>query len=157
MQQSIFSSEEPLARASASPDSEKDWKTRAETWPSSILEWLRDIAPAGSFGRTSPESCHRTEDGILVPLSGAWSNSGMGSPTECLTLSSSEFPSGAVASSLSDILETGDVPQRFCLSPQACAGILRRAERRGKTLPQALRAALEAVAASERTPNSTEP
>jgi site-specific DNA-cytosine methylase len=32
---------------------------------------------------------------------------------ECLTLSTSEWPSDAVACSLSDILETGDVPQRY--------------------------------------------
>lgn len=34
----------------------------------------------------------------------------------------------------------------FLLSAKACAGILRRAEKRGKTLPPALKAALEAVA-----------
>jgi hypothetical protein len=32
------------------------------------------------------------------------------------------------------------------LSAKACAGILRRAERRGKSLPPMLKAALEAVA-----------
>jgi hypothetical protein len=48
--------------------------------------------------------------------------------------------------SLSDILETGAVPQRFFLSARACAGILRRAERRGKELPPQLQAALTAVA-----------
>jgi hypothetical protein len=37
----------------------------------------------------------------------------MGSPTEFLTLSFLEFHSGAVASSLSDVLEAGDLPQRF--------------------------------------------
>ena len=48
---------------------------------------------------------------------------------------------------LSEVLETGQIPQRFFLSARACAGILRRAERRGKALPEALRAALEVVAA----------
>jgi hypothetical protein len=43
-------------------------------------------------------------------------------------------------------LETRDVPQRFFLSAKACAGILRRAERRGKALPPMLKEALEAVA-----------
>jgi hypothetical protein len=56
---------------------------------------------------------------------------------------------------LSDILEaTGSVPQRFFLSPKACAGILRRAAKRGKKLPEALEAALQAAAsrmASEAT------
>lgn len=48
--------------------------------------------------------------------------------------------------SLSDISETGDVPQRYFLSPKACAGILRRAASRGKELPQHLARALQAAA-----------
>jgi hypothetical protein len=43
-------------------------------------------------------------------------------------------------------LETSAVPQRFYLSATACRGILRRAEKRGKVLPEPLRRALEAVA-----------
>ncbi len=69
----------------------------------------------------------------------------MGSPTEFWTLSSSEFHSDADACSLSDVLETGEVPQRYFLSATACRGILRRAEKRGKTLPVSLQAALAAV------------
>jgi len=80
----------------------------------------------------------------------------MGSPTEFLTLSISEFPSGAVACSLSDILETGNVPQRFFLSATACKGILRRAEKRGKELPPALHRALQQVAAASIAPESPE-
>jgi len=47
------------------------------------------------------------------------------------------------------------VPPRFYLSAKACAGILRRAEKRGKDLPPALLRALEAVAGSGQTPSST--
>ena len=43
---------------------------------------------------------------------------------------------------LSSIL-MDNVPERFSLSPKACQGILRRAEKRGKELPQELKAALE--------------
>ena len=50
---------------------------------------------------------------ILTVSSPGFQNSGMVSPTESLTLNISEYPSDAVASSLSDILETGDLPQRF--------------------------------------------
>jgi len=50
--------------------------------------------------------------------------------------------------SLSDVLETRDVPQKYYLSARACAGILRRAEKRGKALPEMLRVALGAVAAA---------
>jgi hypothetical protein len=66
----------------------------------------------------------------------------MGSPIECWTLNTSEWPSDAAVCSLSDTLETGDVPQRFFLSAKACQGILRRAEKRGKELPPSLRQAL---------------
>jgi hypothetical protein len=46
-------------------------------------------------------------------------------------------------SSLSLILQPPqDVPKRYYLSPKAAEGILRRAERRGKTLPDMLRRAL---------------
>jgi hypothetical protein len=69
----------------------------------------------------------------------------MGSPTEFLTLNTLEWPSDAAVCSLSDVLETGEVPQRFFLSATACRGILRRAEKRGKSLPSSLAAALEAV------------
>jgi hypothetical protein len=61
-------------------------------------------------------------------------------------LNTSDWPNGAAVCSLSQILETGPIPQRFYLSPRACAGIIRRAEKRGKELPEQLRMALEAVA-----------
>ncbi len=51
----------------------------------------------------------------------------------------------AGGSSLSDILEKGPIPPRFFLSAKAAAGILRRAEKRGKKLPEALEQALRAV------------
>jgi hypothetical protein len=70
----------------------------------------------------------------------------MGSPTEFWTLNTLEFHSAAVASSLSDVLETGKVPQRYFLSATACRGILRRADKRGKALPPTLHQALQAVA-----------
>ncbi len=90
--------------------------------PSSLLDLLIGSGPYGWCGRTSPEFCRLTTDGRLEPSSGSWSNSGMGSPTEFLTLSISEYPKDGAASSLSDILETGDVPRRFFLSATACQG-----------------------------------
>lgn len=58
----------------------------------------------------------------------------------------SAWPNDASVSSLSQVLETGSIPQRFFLSTTACAGILRRAEKRGKELPTPLRIALTEVA-----------
>tara|TARA_R110002110_G_scaffold36469_1_gene121629 strand:+ start:5183 stop:5425 length:243 start_codon:yes stop_codon:yes gene_type:complete len=71
----------------------------------------------------------------------------MGSDTECWTLNTSDWPSDGAACSLSRILEDGNVPPRYYLSAKACRGILRRAANRGKTLPDRLRAALEAKSA----------
>lgn len=70
----------------------------------------------------------------------------MASPTECWTLSTSEFPSDAVASSLSDVLETRPDLHKYCLSPRAAVGILRRAARRERVLPDALASALRSLA-----------
>ncbi len=61
------------------------------------------------------------------------------------TLNTSESPSVGVASSLSDALEALVHP-RFSLSAKACAGILKRAVRRGRDLPGPLRLALEGQA-----------
>lgn len=54
-------------------------------------------------------------------------------------------PSVARGSTLSQILEV-NAPQKYYLSPKACRGTLRRAEKRGKELPPLLKAALEAQA-----------
>ena len=146
MSQLTFFAEEPPASHSVSQDSEKDWMTLVATSCLPLVPLLQSIGPSGWFGRTSPACCQATEDGTLVPSSGSWASSGMGSPTEFLTLNTSEFHSGAVVCSLSDVLETGEVPQRFFLSATACRGILRRAGVRGKSLPQQLERAVQTVA-----------
>ncbi len=145
-EQSTFWPEEHLASLSPSPESERDWMMRVATSPSSLLDLLIDSGPYGWCGRTSPVSCRLTTDGRLEPSSECWSNAGMASHGESLTLNFSEYPSDGVASSLSDVLEIGEVPQRYYLTPRACRGILRRAAKRGKELPWALQSALLAVA-----------
>lgn len=60
---------------------------------------------------------------------------------ECMTRNTGESPNAAVGSRLSQILEA--TPQeKYSLSAKACQGILRRAERRGKDLPETLKAVL---------------
>ena len=58
----------------------------------------------------------------------------------------SEWPNAADVCSLSQVLLSDSILQRFFLSSTACAGILRRAEKRGKQLPEALEQVLKAVA-----------
>jgi hypothetical protein len=129
MTQLTFFAEEPPANPSASPDSEKDWMTRVATSCLPSVPLLQSIGPAGWLGRTSPAFCPATEDGTLVPSSGSWASSGMGSPTAFLTLNTLESPSNAEGSSLSAVLEVGEVPRRFYLSVRACVGYLRRLDR----------------------------
>jgi len=83
------------------------------------------------------------------------------SPGAFSTLNSSACPNDAVASSLSDVLETGPIQPKYYLSQKACTGILRRAEKRGKKLPpmlsRALRQRSEAAAApadGQQTPSA---
>ena len=56
-------------------------------------------------------------------------------------LSFGESPREENVSRLSQILEDS-APPKYCLSEKACAGILRRAEKRGKELPKELKEAL---------------
>jgi hypothetical protein len=58
----------------------------------------------------------------------------------------SAWPNDAAVCSLSQVLEQGSIPSKYFLSAKACAGILRRAEARGKTLPDELHSALRSSA-----------
>ena len=58
----------------------------------------------------------------------------------------SEWPNDAAVCLLSQVLETVSIPPKFFLSSRACEGILRRAEKRGKTLPAVLEQALRQAA-----------
>lgn len=64
---------------------------------------------------------------------------------ELLMPNTGECPREENVSTLSQILEETPHP-KYCLSEKACLGILRRAEKRGKELPEILRKALVAQA-----------
>ncbi len=111
-----------------------------------FLGIVGEARPRWSLSKMCPAFWEPTKEERLEPSSGRWRNSGMGSPGAYWTLNTLECRSGAAGSTLSDILETGDLPPRYFLSVTACRGILRRAEKRGKKLPAPLQAALEAAA-----------
>lgn len=140
-------------------------RARTSRWQESVLDWLERgadcgsrssasllaSAPVGWSSRTFRGFYPLREGKISPPSSGAWPNSGTWGRGGCLTLDTSAWPSEGVECSLSAVLETQPVPQRYFLSPRAASGILRRVEKRGKTLPAPLAAALESVA-GPRTP-----
>ena len=61
----------------------------------------------------------------------------------------SAWPNDAAVCSLAQVLEQGSIPSKYFLSAKACAGIIRRAEARGKTLPDTLLSALRSSAAAD--------
>ena len=78
------------------------------------------------YGRTSPRSCPRTEGKTLVPSSGKWGSSGTGTVGTCWTREISVSPRAGVASSLSDIMETGEGRLRHSLSEAALNQVRKR-------------------------------
>jgi hypothetical protein len=137
--------------------SQGDSLAKTYPWLANVLVWLEREAvcstkspglltrlkPSGSSSKMYLAYSQVSEERTWEQLSERWSNSGMAWPGECLMHSTLEFPKdGGVYSSLRSVLETQPVALKFYLSARACEGILRRAERRGKKLPEALERAL---------------
>lgn len=134
-----------------SRESEVDSSTKP---PESLT--LFSATEAGFSLRMFPDSFpHKTEE-ISESFSRRWPNSGfMTSPGECWTVDTSECRSdGGVSSSLPDVLEA-DVAPRFYLSQRAAAGILRRAEKRGRELPPHLDNALRTLSTGNKEGRTT--
>lgn len=128
------------------------------------------------FGKTSPESSvpQTTLSAAFSPgwwarIPHSFQHEGSGGLTRVWLLdpkdgrrgaswmpNTSAWPNGASVCLLSDVLETGPIPQKYFLSEKACRGILRRAEKRGKELPELLARALRVVAGLELTSTLTE-
>ena len=120
-------------------------KTSQESCPTSqtpsgacLPDWLDAMTrccPVEADGQTRV-LCLDTKDKLLgassTPSISGWHKEG------------AEY--GFARVTLSEVLEDGPVPARYFLSAAACAGILRRAERRGKKLPAHLEAALTGMA-----------
>jgi len=102
-----------------------------------------------SLKRSAP-SAKRTlmfldlREGLGGNLLGAYWEMDTVLPGESTMLSTGESPNVVKESTLSQILQQ-DAPERYSLSPKACAGIIRRAEKRGKELPSMLKDALMEV------------
>ena len=129
---------------------------------SKMYETKTNYPPPSSFGKTSPESSAlRTTPSAVswenyVALSFPLKYQAAGGQVQVSlpvqkgvshgahsTLNFSECPNVVKESSLSQVLVKGSIPQKYFLSARACAGILARAQKRGKQLPPSLKAALE--------------
>ena len=142
---------EVLANHSVSQESDSDSKTQEETLCLSIAELLEPFVRSGSSGKMFRVPCQVEKDRTSIACSKKWLNSGILLRGECLTLNSSESPKEDVDSSLSDVLETTSVHSKYYLSEKAAIGILRRAQKRGKTIPPKLKTALENMVTTDKT------
>lgn len=142
----ICSAADSPAKISRSPDAAPDSSGGGVPRSfSSFPESLTLFGLPGSSLKMYPASFPRTVAEISPSYRRRWSNSGMALLGASWILDTSEWPRDAEECSLSDVLER-TVPSRFFLSSKACRGILRRAAKRGRTLPPHLLAALEVVA-----------
>lgn len=103
--------------------SEPCWKN-LPAWNNQTFQFL-DLRVGGADGAKQEQS---------PETDGLWLG-------DSLTLNIGEFPNAERESLLSQILED-NVPQKYYLSARACQGILTRASRRGKPLPDILKQAL---------------
>jgi hypothetical protein len=86
------------------------------------------------------------KDATLEQSSLHWPTQGIATSNGvCLIRNSLEYPNGAEESLLSQVLEQNP-SEKYFLSAKAAQGILRRANKRGKTLPEPLQQALESTA-----------
>ncbi len=153
-----------LATSNDLTQSSEDSLAKTYPWLENVLALLEAAADCGSSSRdgwlifcrrrflskTSLDCFPLEPAATSESWSKDWQTWGMAWGSECLTLSGSECPRDAVVSSLSDVTEMSGVLRKYFLTPKACRGILRRADKRGVALPQHLQQALQEVAESIR-------
>ena len=132
-QVSIFDLDSSYGRTSPEPSAATKEKTSA-----------RCLKPSAASPKTAYQFLDLRKASGTTPV--AWSVMDGASHGGSMMLNTGECPSAENASTLSQILQA-NVPEKYFLSAKACAGILRRAEKRGKELPVMLREALEEVVA----------
>lgn len=148
---STSSAEASPAKTSASPASAPASQESAADSSSSSCESLTLFVPAPSSLKTSKGST--ALEALRAQTSGSsstrWPSAGIWRRGELLTRSTSgcrnEGSACSCAPSLTEILEP-NASEKYSLSQKAATGILRRATRRGRSLPPQLEEALRAVA-----------
>ena len=149
-----------LARTCPSPDDEQGSPaSEADSFTSSPESLSLFDLPTSSL-RTYPDCSPQTAVGTSESCLERWSTSGMAWRGGFSTAVTSECRSdeGGCSSSeptLQTILEPPqNVAAKYSLSARAARGILRRAEKRGRTLPAHLEQALAQVAGMTATPST---
>jgi len=109
----------------------------------SLCASLNKVAPQLFSSRTFQACSLAMGGGTSKSLFERWPNSGIASDGVCLTAGISESPNRGSECTLLDAIETGTVPDKYFLSPNAARGMMRRADQMGRSLFLPLRKALE--------------
>lgn len=141
----ISSSVDSPAKICPSPEGVPDSLESAPASSMKSFESLKPFSRRGGSLKMFQGCLALTPDGIWPRSLKDFGNAGLWSATQCWTASISESRNVAGACSLSAVLQKQVLP-KYSLSPKAAAGILRRAAKRGRTLPAALEAALRDLA-----------
>jgi hypothetical protein len=132
----ICSSAAHRARVSALQGIREELKMTEDISSMNLSDFCTNLAQSGLSGKMFLIYCESTTGEILELSYPKLQNSGIALAGECWTLDTSESPSIAVDSTLSDFMETGEHLQRHCLTADAIEGMVRRAEEEGRTVPE---------------------
>lgn len=118
------------------------------------LASLNPVCPEFLSSKTFRACSLAMEGEISKSLFERWPSSGMAWDGVCLTAATSESPNHVKESTLLDVIETDEVPERYFLSPNAAVGMLRRADRMERSLFPPLRKALEILSKDQSSKDS---
>ena len=145
----ILSAEDSHVKMLALQESGLDWLAQEVDYSSTLCVSRRTPKQKLSSWRMSQDFFQATKDAISEQSSLHWPTQGIATSNGvCLIRNSSEFPNDAKESSLSQVLEQGGGRHldRYLLSAKAAQGILYRANKMDKRLPEMLQTVLERVA-----------
>ncbi len=146
-----FGSEDSHARMSRWREWGREMGLEGEALASFIdsLNSLENVAPALLLSKTFRVYSLLTKEETSRSLYKRWPSSGIVLGGVYLTADTSESPNHARESTLLDVIGAEPAPQRYYLSPNAAAGMLRRAKQMQRTLFPPLSASLTLLAQQE--------
>lgn len=120
---------------------EPSWKNFVES-KKTTFQFLCLTAESGRIAERSSTTASLLRGDLWTLNTSEYLNAGSVSPSWSITAEATPRTYYYRESRLSEILQT-DASEKYYLSARACEGILRRADKRGKELPDVLKAALE--------------
>lgn len=130
-----------LSQATVEKILEPSWKNFVES-KKVVFQFLNLTTENGRIAEQSPATECLCVGDLWTLNTSEYLNAASESPLSWITGVTTQRTYYYRESRLSEILQT-DASEKYYLSARACEGILRRADKRGKELPEVLKAALE--------------